>query len=352
MDPVSLRLVRKAFSDFYSTWTPEPVDRVAEREFGYIPFGGSMTRHVSYKTVAEVIAGMRMAAPLSAYMSNAFYEFPKAPMEEKGWLGTLLDFDIDADHIQSPCTNEHDSIICKNCFTAVDTRKRKCPKCGSTDLQKLRFFCRVCLGSAKEHAKRAVQILTADFGVSKPAISVYFSGSRGYHIHVDDQRFLKLNTDGRTEITDYMLENDIALNVKTLKDGYAGGWYRRLAKDIDVSDRKTSTISPSGVVVRSTNVEVDPSVTNDIHRILRMPKTLHGSTGMLKKRVTDIDSFDPLTEAVVFDDEMVPVTVRSAPRFELKGKSYGPFSSESTLLPKHAAIYLVLKDVASVASTD
>jgi DNA primase small subunit len=348
MDQNSMQLVRKAFLAFYSNWTPEQTNRIDEREFGYIPFGGpSMIRHLSYRSLEEIELGIRKTVPLSAYMSNVLYERPAAPMDEKGWKGALLDFDIDADHIKSPCTAEHDNTVCKACYTIVNPLKRKCPNCGKAELMKLKFFCKTCLGAAKEHTKRAIDMLTLDFGVAPEAISVYFSGNRGYHIHVEDERFLTLGTEARSEITDYMLGNGLALNVKTFKGGYGAGWYRRLASDVNTSSRKTGAIIPPREAVAKKNAEVDPSVTNDIHRILRMPKTLHGSSGMMKARVLDLDSFNPLTDAVVLGDDPVMVDVKIAPKLEFKGKSYGPYSSQHVELPLHVAVYLILKDVAT-----
>ena len=38
---------------------------------------------------------------------------------------------------------------------------------------------------------------------------------------------------------------------------------------------------------------IDESVTTDIHRIFRMPGTLHGNSGLLKMRVHDLQAFRP-----------------------------------------------------------
>lgn len=348
-------MVRKAFSKFYSTWNPEPAIRVSEREFGYVPMDGFMRRHMAFKTMEDAAREIRRAAPLSAYMSNAFYEQPSyQPMEAKGWLGTQLDIDIDADHVESECRKNHDVTICVKCYTLLDDGAKECSKCGSKQLKGLRWFCKICLGKTKDHARRAVDYLVSDFGVDRSTIALYFSGNRGYHVHVDDERFTKLDSVARNEISDYMIGNGLALSVKMLSGGSTGGWYGRFKSVYNPKERKTGVVVPRRGAINGINVEVDPSVTNDTHRILRMPNTLHGSSGMLKLRVMDLSTFDPFTDPVAVDDEVVPVSVKYAPVLEMKGKKFGPFNQTAgsgvAQLPKYAAVYLILKGLASAAT--
>nr|WP_276977851.1 DNA primase small subunit domain-containing protein [Ferrimicrobium acidiphilum] len=354
MDPDSTSLVRKAFSRFYATWQPEPADRVAEREFGYVPMDGFMRRHMAFKTLEDAAREIRRVAPLSAYMSNAFYERPAdQPMEAKGWLGTQLDIDIDADHVESECRDDHDVTVCAACFATLDKGAKSC-KCGSKHVKELHWFCKVCLGRTKDHARRAMDYLVSDFGVDRSAISLYFSGNRGYHVHVDDRRFVNLDSPARNEVSDYMIGNGLALSVKMLGGGSSGGWYGRLRQAYNPKERKTGVMLPGKEMVNGFNVEVDPSVTNDIHRILRMPNTLHGSSGMLKLKVADLAAFDPFTDPVALDDEIVPVHAKFSPVLEMQGKKFGPYGpggeSGVVSLPKYAAVYLVLKGLATAAT--
>ena len=58
---------------------------------------------------------------------------------------------------------------------------------------------------------------------------------------------------------------------------------------------------------------VDTVVTTDLHRLIRLPNTLHGKTGL---RVTSIphsslDGFDPLTDGIVFHTGQVEIHVDS-----------------------------------------
>ncbi len=46
---------------------------------------------------------------------------------------------------------------------------------------------------------------------------------------------------------------------------------------------------------------VDKSVTLDPYRIMRIPNTLHGKTGLIARVVADLEKFDPLKEAMAFN---------------------------------------------------
>ncbi|TMP96232.1 MAG: hypothetical protein E6K99_10360 [Thaumarchaeota archaeon] len=75
--------------------------KIEEREFGYMPFGGGMVRHLTFRSAGEAVAEIVRQAPSSVYCSNALYDSPSLPMEEKGWKGAELIFDIDASDIST-----------------------------------------------------------------------------------------------------------------------------------------------------------------------------------------------------------------------------------------------------------
>jgi len=59
------------------------------------------------------------------------------------------------------------------------------------------------------------------------------------------------------------------------------------------------------------SARIDPTVTSDVHRILRLQGTLHNETGLMKKKCVDLDTFDPTKDPVVIGDE--PVTQKRIP---------------------------------------
>ena len=46
---------------------------------------------------------------------------------------------------------------------------------------------------------------------------------------------------------------------------------------------------------------VDPTVTADPFRLMKIPNTLHGKTGLIAKPVKDIYKFNPAIDCMAFD---------------------------------------------------
>jgi len=338
--------LRKTFREHYfrhhdEVETPTMIEG---REFGYIPFGKGMVRHMSYKSSGELAADLVKQAPSSVFCSNGVYLDPTLPMDEKGWKGAELIFDIDASSIPTACRTKHSFWTCKACGKVIRSAERpsRCPKCEGTGTTQLHWSCSECLGASKDHASRLIGFLTNDFGVSSASISVYFSGNRGYHLHVDDERFEGMDPSARAEIANYVKGTGL-LHQQGSDYAPAGGWAERIAAS-------GSKDAPQRLehVVNAFSSRIDESVTTDIHRIFRMPGTLHGNSGLLKMRVHDLQAFRPEYEPVVLGDEEITISVQGSPAFSLKGKTFGPYSSEEPELPTYAAVYLMTKGLGRV----
>jgi DNA primase small subunit len=353
----------------------EAPTRITEREFGYMTFDYNMVRHLTLKTSGDLRSLVLKEAPNSVYYSTSFYIDPSLPMHEKGWLGGELVFDIDADTLDSPCRLEHDKWICRECgMQERGIRPPRCPRCKGRRLHEINIACKVCLGAAKTEALKLLDILTEDFGLSRRKIDVFFSGNMGYHISVQNTVFESADQMTRSEIVDYVSGQAFILESLGIspKSGHEellyklpsesdGGWRGRVArhfkavaesegKSEDVRVTMTNLYRHIGYrkfrlavqdVAKKSGATVDPSVTTDIHRIFRMPGTLHGKTGLLKKRCGNLESFNPLVDAVAFGREPLKVTIEYSPRFMIGGDEFGPFKSQSLELPRMAAVYLL-----------
>ena len=93
-------------------------------------------------------------------------------------------------------------------------------------------------------------------------------------------------------------------------------------------------------IVNQLSVNIDSSVTTDIHRIFRLSGTLHGKSGLLKSPINNIDEFDPFTDPVAFDDEHIIVKVTFPREFVLNEQKF-KVNIGSISLPKMAAVYLL-----------
>ena len=164
-----------------------------------------MVRHKSFTTISELENCLRADVPSDVYYSSAYYERPGASeMSTKGWIGADLIFDIDADHIPTSCERTHDEWTCEKCtFSGKGITPEKCPACGGERFDENTWLCEVCLDSAKSETIKLLDMLTNDFGVAEQSIQVFFSGHRGYHIHITDETMQSMDTVARKEIVDY-----------------------------------------------------------------------------------------------------------------------------------------------------
>ena len=360
MEDSTLTFLRKAFREHYfrHPGSVEVPSEIASREFGYIPFGGGMVRHISFKNPGELVAELVKQAPSSVFCSNATYEQPTLPMDEKGWKGAELIFDIDADSIPTPCKVRHAWWYCRDCHKGGKGPKpAKCPSCHLPTAEQVHWSCRECLGATKEHVIRLVDFLVEDFGMSRQQIRTYFSGNRGYHAHVKDERFETADPPTRAEIANYVKGTgfDIRSVPPDRPSGaptVASGWGRRTNLFLSAFATTAGTAPPSkrknhqklAEQVTLVNAAlIDESVTTDIHRVFRMPGTLHGSSGLLKKRVESLERFDPQVEPVALSSEDVRVHIYYSPEFDLNGMKFGPYESSTVQIPIYAAAFLLAR---------
>lgn len=99
----------------------------------------------------------------------------------------------------------------------------------------------------------------------------------------------------------------------------------------------------------------DEPVTADIKRLIRMPMSLHGGSGMqvVPLSLSEFEKFAPLDDAVVFskkeiDVEVIPPLKPQNSIVEMKGKRFTVTEGINTL-PEYAAIYLMCRGAAEYA---
>lgn len=361
MNEKTLAFLRQAYKEYYfrSSELVEFPDGVSSREFGYIPFGGGMVRHLSFRSGGEALAELLRQSPSSVYCSNARYEFPARPIDEKGWLGAELIFDIDATDIPTACKRDHDLWYCEKCHRSGKLPKPpKCTKCGGP-AEEFHGVCEDCMNAARDHASHLVGFLTADFGVAQADIRVYFSGNRGYHLHVYDERFEPLDQQARAEIAEYVRGSTLplpqtmaaTLRRRVPERPQGTGWSRRVSGYVAEHNLNyTGTLQKLvSEAVASQRALVDASVTTDIHRVFRLAGTLHGNTGMSKTRVKSLHEFDPQEDPVVLGSGTIKLDVSFYPKFRLKHRDFGPYDSQTVDLPAFAAVSILTRGLGEVA---
>ena len=95
--------------------------------------------------------------------------------------------------------------------------------------------------------------------------------------------------------------------------------------------------------------EVDKPVTPDIKRLIRLPGSLHGKTGLRVTPITrdELTDYDPLQSAVpdCFTADPIKVTMRRDMSLYMKGEEMS--LSGETEVPEYAAAFLVGRKYAS-----
>jgi DNA primase small subunit len=102
------------------------------------------------------------------------------------------------------------------------------------------------------------------------------------------------------------------------------------------------------VVIPLAKGETDEPVTADTKRLIRLPGSLHGKTGLKVVTLTreELDAFDPLHDAVAFGDEPVAVRVTRPLRFSLMGEEYDLSPGIGVRLPEAAAAFSMARGCA------
>ncbi|MCQ8903501.1 MAG: DNA primase small subunit PriS [Methanothrix sp.] len=175
MESKTASYLRSRFREYYLTASMDAPPGMESREWGFIFYDApGMRRHRSFSSRKELVDYIRSTVPAHVYHSAAYYLKPDAPtMKEKIWKGADLIFDLDADHLSEYRVS------------------------GRRDYGEM-------LERVKRETMKLLEFLLSDFGFDEKRISVVFSGGRGYHIHVRDPSIMRLRSDARREIVDYL----------------------------------------------------------------------------------------------------------------------------------------------------
>lgn len=389
------RFLFKLFRRYYRSFTPDMPDRFTKKEYGFIPFGRTMQRHLAFTSPEDLKTFMMNKVPAHSYYSTAYYRHPSVPdMNDKQWMGAELIFDLDADHLA-----------------------------GAEEMT----YSQMMVQIRKEMISLVDDFLYSDLGFTEKQVHICFSGGRGYHAHIRSNDIYTLGSNERRELVDYVscmgLDLDRvfpphtdALGSSRLGNGLSvsethvyrlippedsGGWNLRLRKAlmlvckniIEEDPKKIKAIYPTlkysaatieklkehlskcsermfahnsmselsnleqellltavKDVAVSLSSEVDKPVTPDIKRLIRLPGSLHGKTGLRVTPITrdELTDYDPLQTAVpeVYTDEPVKVTMKHDMTLYMLGEHMS--LKGETEVPEYAAPLLIGRKYAAI----
>jgi len=348
------QLFQRYYGSISSIYMPSDMHR---REYGFGSFAKKITiRHRSFPDERAFLDYIKKEAPAHVNHSIARYKFPGADveMDEKDRLGADLIFDIDVGDLGLPCAKEHDpGWVCEDCFAGL-----------------------------KEEITKLKDFLSQDFGFTGKEMVINFSGSRGYHLRIEDERLQSLDEGARKELVGYLsLDIDLSELIRDVDGRILGpkpdqnGLKGRIARNVIAEVGRDPKLESKDLIIgqitkgnwgafpkgfgqkkteayimkTAVRIPVDAKVTTDMSHLIRLPESLHGGSSLKAKIVGDLDGFRPLDECFVFGDEPVKMEMTKAvPALVAKGREFGPFDEGAVELPEYLAAYLGAKGFAVV----
>ncbi len=376
MNKRSLAFIGSKFKEYYHRAVLTMPLKFEKREWGFVSFDvPGMRRHKAFKTKKEAISFLKGEGPRHVYYSSAIYSAPSAPkMIDKGWEGAELIFDLDADHLQAHAESFEEMLK----YVKIETTK-------------------------------LLKFLEDDFGFSEDEMDIVFSGGRGYHVHIYHPKVWDLQSPERREIVDYISARGLEMDKIVSIDQYgstiiipSSTWGERLhhgfvefmeeisrmekdeairylkglgLKDLGkkraiklievANDENLMGEIKNGNIMAVKNFpteiwkeiieerkkvklgEVDEPVTADIKRLIRLPTSLHGGTGLRVTPLTmdEFKGFDPLVDAVAFDEDKIVVDLASETSIKLADENYS-LNSGINEVPEAVGIFLICKGLA------
>ena len=405
--------LERSFATYYKQHPPPPPDRFTRREFGFIlwpdkPGPPPFVRHRAYDTAARFHNYLGWKGPHSAYYSTAYYRRPgEMKMVDKQWLAAELIFDLDADHLaeaeaakgrgeEMPLEVQlrlvkqqfiklldefllgdfgidpahvwitfsggrgYHAHVTDPRLMALDAKGRreivdyitgKVPAAKGSDQPDLAHFV----------WKEAVEVRgTGRFARPVTTERIHPVTAPGWHGRMtralvgalqtnvldasrDDARAWLLQLEGvGDKSADRFLEDFDAARLRRIGEGYLeqGQVVKRVAHHVL---KQAALPLAKG--------ETDEPVTADIKRLIRLPGSLHGKSGLRVVTLTRdaLDDFDPFVDAVAFPADAVAFTPRGDAELTLGGETVRVRAGEATEVPMHHAVWWCARQQGTVA---
>ncbi|MFC6733165.1 MULTISPECIES: DNA primase small subunit PriS [unclassified Haladaptatus] len=375
--------LRGRFRDYYRRHEITPPPNAHEREWGFIPWtdspGTTMVRHRSLLDLGDLGEFLRHKRPRHVYFSAGQYADPSAnSMQKKRWQGSDLVFDLDADHLPAVTLGE-------------DSYAEMLAKCKAALLRLLSFleddfgFSNmqvVFSGGRGYHVHVRDESVNALEREERREIVDYV---RGIGLDFDeliatesvqglgrktpaDKRTLRTRGGWGKRAHRHLMafvddvleaEEEAALarlqSIEGVGEGRAKAAYTAIQSNRDAIATGNIDVhaafyriarSVMTEVVELDNAPIDEPVTTDTNRLIRLPGSLHGGSGLqvLRLERDELDDFDPLRAAVpdTFVGHDITVEVTTGGEVELGGDSF-TLSEGDVTVPEYLGIFLMAR---------
>jgi DNA primase small subunit len=398
-----VRWLNDMFAEWYRRNPPPMPDRFTRREFGYIlwperPGTPPFIRHKAYDNADRFHWYLQKAGPHSVYYSTAYYRRPgEMKMADKQWLGAELIFDLDADHLADveKAKAEGKEVPLSEQLRQVKVQfKRLLDEFLLGDFGLGEQDVWITFSGGRGYHAHVVHEKFLQLGSrERREIVDYVTGK--VPVEKGSEK-----ADLSTFITEKVVRVDRfgshlkPVTVERLAPSTAPGWPGRVTRtlvaalqenvlDAEPRDAKRwltslEEVGPDGaqkfidaltpeklerigegyleqgrvvkrivhhVLAQATmpmaKGETDEPVTADTKRLIRLPGSLHGKSGL--KVVTlnraMLDDFDPLRDAVAFPPEPTRIIPRNDATMTLGGETVTVRKGEPVDVPLHHAVF-------------
>lgn len=384
--------LRRKFEEYYrKNKIPAPKE-ISQREFGIGNLEKKINvRHKSFSSEIEMQNYLRREVPFFISYSIAYYEFPEnQPMSEKNWLGADLVFDLDVEmelfekekleKVKKETMNlinfltedfgfENEDIkvnFSGNHGYHVHVFSEKIKNLGSDERREIVDFVSGNI-EFKEFWYPDGNFIRGPSKDGKGWQKKIFDGLYNFIKNSDKKELMSIQGIGEKKAT-YIYENKEKI-LKELQDGIYNSMTELIKIELIDRTRKVSgdpnvrisvirdiTSSLLQKIIEEKAVKViaspnaDKMVTIDTSRLIRLPDSLHGSSGLIAKNITleELKNFNPLENAIAFKVNEIQIQLeRDVPKFDFLSSSaekFGPFrEKEMVKVPEAVGIYLLLK---------
>jgi DNA primase small subunit len=385
------RFLLRSLRKHYKERIPPMPHRFTRREFGFMFFGRDyMQRHMSFGTQDEMRRFLVSQVPRHSYYSTAYYRYPAAAtMDEKEWLGAELIFDLDADHLEGAGDMSYDDMMVRirgEMIRLVDSFLLDDLGFDEDDIQ-------ICFSGGRGYHAHVTRMDVLTLGTHERRELVDYITCSGMSIDwvfpVDHRLVGSAVVAGQTR-------RNIA-EIRTVPAADAGGWRLRMRRGLMEVVEDVCSLDPTALKKAYPSIkgsgstgllnlqerlrpvrdslfekndmsllnkrdqellvkimredksrmlagEVDKPVTPDIKRLIRLPGSVHGRTGLEVTTLTrrELTDYEPLDRSVpsAYSDDPVRVTMRRPYELRMKGERFSLAAGE-TEVPEYAAVFLI-----------
>lgn len=380
-----MNFIKRKFFTYYLKPNIEFPDRFDRREYAFI-IDDVMHRHISFSSKDSLLSYLKINVPMHCYYSSAYYKEPSAEsMQDKKWMGAELIFDLDADHLPHVTNLSYEE--------ALDEVKKELKKLLSFLIEDFGFrekeisiyfsggrgyHCHVINKeiltlTSKERREIVDYIMARGIDIDEVVKERKIEKRMGGKIYFDKTyeifpqqggwkgriareiiRFLKRIKEMERENAIEMLMQFEGIGKKLAEEIYdklSDERLRRIEEGRIDQGKAFKKIANSLAIRLSVTLQsgADEPVTADIKRLIRLPGSLHGKTGLMVKKINidELDEFNPLNDAIVFGDDLVEIKILKPFKIKMMENEYN-LKKGSVKVPEYLAVFLVGRGIGIV----